>query len=118
MENQKPNQDRRDRIRIIFKAQVIIKTGYFVKNIVMTLKNISMSGLLADINDKVPADTNDILPVGKHCDIAVIVPGKSSKLVLHIKGKISRHTETGVAIRFDDELEWWSIFSMFKNYSK
>jgi len=110
MEKQEPNQDRRNRIRIHFKARVIIRTGNFVNNIVMTLKDISMTGLLADSNDK--------LPVGEHCDVAVIVPGKSSKLVLHIKGKISRHTETGIAIRFDDELEWWSIFSMFHNYSK
>jgi len=110
MEKQRTDQDRRDRIRIHFKARVIIKTGNFVKNIVMTLKNISMTGLLADTNDK--------LPVGEQCDIAVIVPGKSSKLVLHIRGKISRHTETGIAIRFDDELEWWSIFSMFKNFGK
>ncbi len=110
MEKNRPNQERRDRIRIHFKARVIIKTGSFIKNIVMTLKDISMTGLLADTNDK--------LPVGSQCDIAVIVPGKSSKLVLYIKGKISRHTETGIAIRFDDELEWWSIFSMFRNYSR
>jgi len=75
MEKQMPNKDRRDRIRIHFKARVIIRTGNFVKNIVMTLKNISMTGLLADTNDK--------LPVGQKCDVAVIVPGKSSKLVLH-----------------------------------
>ena len=108
MENQKPNQERRDRIRIHFKARVIIKTGNFVSNIVMILKDISMTGLHADTNEK--------LPVGEHCDIAVIVSGKSSKLVLHIKGTVSRHTKTGIALRFDDELEWWSIFSMFKNY--
>ena len=108
MENQKPNQDRRDRIRIHFKARVIIKTGNFVSNIVMILKDNSMTGLRADTNEK--------LPVGEHCDIAVIVSGKSSKLVLHIKGTVSRHTKTGIALRFDDELEWWSIFSMFKNY--
>ena len=110
MENRSPAEDRRDRIRIHFKARVIIRTGNFVKNIVMTLKNISMTGLLAE--------TDDRLPIGQQCDIAVIVPGKSSKLVLHIKGKISRHTDKGIAIRFNDELEWWSIFSMFQNYSK
>ena len=110
MENQIPKQNRRDRIRIHFKARVIIKTGNFVRNIVMTLKDVSMTGLRADTNDK--------LPVGKHCDIAVIVPGKSSKLVLHIKGTVNRHTQTGIVIRFDNDLEWWSIFSMFKNYSK
>lgn len=110
MENNRPIIDRRDRIRINFKARVIIRTGHFVKNIVMTLKDISMTGLLAETKEK--------LPIGKECDIAVIVPGKSSKLVLHIKGKIKRHTENGIAIRFNDELEWWSIFSMFKNFGK
>ncbi len=110
MEQQRLNYDRRNRTRIHFKARVIIRTGNFVRNIRMILKDISMTGLLADTNDK--------LPVGEHCDMAVIVPGKSSKLVLHIKGKISRHTETGIAIRFDDELEWWSLFSIFRNYSK
>ena len=103
-------EERRERVRIRFKARVIIKTGNFVSNILMTSVNISMTGLLAE--------TQSDIAVGAHCNLAIIVPGRSSKLVLHIKGTVTRKTDKGVAIQFDDELEWWGLFSMYSNYGR
>jgi len=103
-------EEKRERVRIRFKARVIIKTGNFVSNILMTSVNISMTGLLAE--------TNSNITVGEHCDLAIIVPGRSSKLVLHIKGIVTRKTKSGLAFQFDDELEWWGLFSMYSNYGK
>jgi hypothetical protein len=55
-------------------------------------------------------ETTERPPTSSKCNIEIVVPGDHSCLRIDkIKGVVMRHAEDGVAIQFDDLLEWVAL---------
>lgn len=70
------------------------------------LRDISITGLFMEMDDS-PS-------VGHHCDIEIVFEGKHSRLVIeNVGGIIIRSNEDGVAVRFDERLEWFVLIPLY-----
>lgn len=102
-------KDKRKRLRINFSAQTKILDIENGKDYSVAMTDISMNGL---------SGTSEGIPLknGQNCNLEIIIPGKTSRLILEISGKIARIDGATVAVEFDNDLEWWAIFSIYKPY--
>ena len=100
--------EKRRRARISFYTEIVLKAKEFEVSVNANLKDISMNGLFVETDKKIP--------IGTSCDIAIILTGKSSKLMVSAEGLVARQAESGLGIQFHDDLEWWTVFSMYSQY--
>lgn len=102
-------KDKRKRLRIHFSAQT---------KILDTLNGIGYSVAMTDISMNGLSGTSEGIPLktGQNCNVEIIIPGKTSRLILEISGRIARIDADTVAVEFDNDLEWWAIFSIYKPY--
>ncbi len=104
--------EKRKRHRVNFETEVRLKTAE--DNIITANSaDISMSGLFLE--------TNQTLEIGLECEVSLIIKGKTSKLTIITFGKIVRHVEKsiiGIGVEFVDDLEWWSLFSIYQLYGE
>jgi hypothetical protein len=71
-----------------------------------TLRDISINGLFIELRN--------CPDVGQQCDIAIVFQGKHSRLVIEdVGGCIVRSDADGVAIRFDERLEWFVLIPLY-----
>lgn len=89
--NNFPNEKRKE-ARAKFYAMVTLRSG--MKEILPKTRaqDISMTGIFIN--------TEYTLPVGKNCDVQIHLKGKSSILMLLIKGTVVRCSEDGIGITF------------------
>jgi hypothetical protein len=86
-------EERRKRTRVHFTTQVIVKTDKSEIAAEAKSEDISIKGIFINTDKK--------MPVGTPCDIEILLTGMSTKLVLNIKGVITRQDESGLGIAFD-----------------
>ena len=87
--------------------------------IITTSDGKKVKGEIGDISiDGLFLKTNGMLYKDTPCEAKIFIIGRDSKLVLLVKGKVVRHDPLGVGIRFDSNLEWWAMFSIFSLYTK
>lgn len=101
--------EKRKRRRVPFRTQVVLKIGTEVL-IETTSADISMNGVLIETDKKVP--------LGSPCELEIVLSGKTSKLAMYVKGSVARQDVSCIGIKFDDDLEWWSIFAIYAQYGK
>jgi hypothetical protein len=71
-----------------------------------TIRDISITGLFMEMNDGPE--------VGRKCNIEIVFKGEHSRLVIEdLGGIISRNDEDGIAIRFDERLEWFVLIPLY-----
>ena len=70
------------------------------------LRDISIIGLFMELDDR-PV-------VGHPCDIDIIFDGDHSRLIIeNVRGMIVRSDQDGVAVRFDQRLEWFILIPLY-----
>ncbi len=103
------DKEKRKRLRISFTARTRIfdpETGSVCD---VGLTDISMNGMSGTASD-IPIKS------GQYCVVEIIIPGKSSRLILEVHGKVARNTGNVIAVEFENDLEWWAIFSIYKPF--
>ncbi len=85
-------KDKRKEIRVSYETKVVLTKGSSQILAEATSIDLSVSG----INLK----TDEKIPVGTKCNVAIIFEGKTSRLLLSIKGVIARHTDIGLGIAY------------------
>lgn len=71
-----------------------------------TLRDISITGLFMAINE-CPAE-------GQRCTIDIVFAGEHSRLKIEqVAGCIIRSDEDGIAVRFDNRLEWFILIPLY-----
>lgn len=101
--------DKRKRLRISFATKTMIIDPENRKNYEVAMSDISMNGMRGAISG-IPMQN------GQSCCVEIIIPGKTSRLILEVNGKIARKTDESIAVEFENDLEWWAIFSIYKPY--
>lgn len=100
--------EKRHRNRVVFETRVNVKSidETFISEGIS--KNIGMGGIYIEMPDFLGPETP--------CDVEIILNARHSHLVLHIKGDVSRIDEKGMAVKFDNDLEWWALFAIYGQY--
>ena len=101
--------ERRGRSRVNYAASVVIRPNGYDFEICGQSTDISMNGLHAVSKCDVPNGTN--------CEVLMFLQGKNSLLTMEIGGEVTRCADDGIAVRFDDDLEWWAIFTIYSQFS-
>ena len=86
------DQNKRRGTRVLFNVKAELSYGDQV--ICGEVRNLSLKGMLVDIDTPVPAETE--------LAIRIYLSGTSSSLTLDMKGKIVRCDENGLAVRFKE----------------
>lgn len=98
--------ERRISVRMPFASKgfcSIPKTGKMYSGI---LRDISITGLFMEMKDG-PV-------VGHQCVIDIVFEGEHSRLKIeNVAGSIIRSEEDGVAVHFDDRLEWFILIPLY-----
>jgi hypothetical protein len=56
----------------------------------------------------------DTIDKNYKCDIEIILEGKHSQLsIKNLSGRIIRNDDDGVAVRFDERLEWFALVPLY-----
>jgi hypothetical protein len=87
------DEERRRKTRVQFTTQVVVKTEESEIVTEANSEDISIKGIFVNTEQKIPAGTS--------CDVEILLMGTSTRLVLDIKGVITRQDETGLGIVFD-----------------
>lgn len=98
--------ERRVSVRMPFVSKgycSLPKTGEKYSGI---LRDISITGLFMEMDD-CPA-------AGQQCDIDIVFEGEYSRLKIeNVAGTIIRSTEAGIAVHFDNRLEWFILIPLY-----
>lgn len=98
--------ERRVSFRLPFVSKVICFVNETETNFFGTLRDMSISSLFME--------TDNYPDIGDTCNIDIVFEGESSRLKIeNVKGSIVRSDEDGVAIRFDDRLEWFALVPLY-----
>lgn len=98
--------ERRESYRIPFVSKVICHVIDTDKRYEGMLRDISITSLFMESENN--------FQIGDKCDIDIVFDGKHSRLVIEsVHGKIVRCTEDGVAIQFDELLEWFTLIPLY-----
>ena len=98
--------ERRLSVRMPFAAKGLCHVNEMDKKCCGTLRDISIIGLFLELND-CPG-------VGQRCDIEIVFEGMHSRLTIEkVKGIITRSEKDGVAVRFDERLEWFILIPLY-----
>ena len=91
--------ERRDSFRLPFATKVICYVETSEKKYCGTLSEMSIDGFFME--------TIDCPHVGYKCNIEIVLEGKHSRLRIEkLRGIIIRSNDEGMAVRFDERLEW------------
>jgi len=98
--------ERRVSFRMPFATEVICHVDELEKKYYGTLRDLSITSLFMEVNNCPHA--------GCKCHINIILKGKHSRLeIKDITGSIVRRDEDGVAIYFDERLEWFGMVPLY-----
>jgi len=86
-------KEKRRTTRVTFRAEAVLRTAAEEISAPADTRDISIQGLFLRTSPKPP--------VGALCDVDIRLTGSSSELVIHVKGRVVRHDEDGVAIAFE-----------------
>ncbi len=98
--------NRRETFRMLFVSKLICRVEESGKEYPGTLHDISIIGLFAEMEG--------CPKVGEGCSVDIFFEGDHSRLIIEkVRGKILRSDEQGVAIRFDNRLEWFILIPLY-----
>jgi hypothetical protein len=98
--------NRRTSFRMPFISKLVCQVKGSEKKYDGTLRDISITGLFVEM-DEYPA-------VGNTCEMKIYLEGDHSRLVIEkVSGKIVRSDSKGVAIVFDNRLEWFVLIPLY-----
>jgi len=98
--------EHRDSFRLPFTSKVNCHVDTIDKKYRGTLRDMSMTGFFMEIDDCPHVDYK--------CDIEIILEGKHSQLsIKNLSGRIIRNDDDGVAVRFDERLEWFALVPLY-----
>ncbi|MFW2366500.1 MAG: hypothetical protein ACN4GW_08785 [Desulforhopalus sp.] len=98
--------DRRLSMRLPFASKVICTVDGKEEKYCGTLRDMSITSLYMEAKN-FPKDASS-------CNIDIILQGKYSRLRLEeIAGHVIRHGGDGVAISFDERLEWFALVPLY-----
>jgi len=106
----KPDKDKRKRLRIDFEAQVKLWFEAIDVTLNAKMKNISINGIFVE--------TDKIIPLNTPCQINVIITALHSRLTIETSGFVSRLDPSGLAVKFENNMEWFAFFPIFEHYGK
>lgn len=105
--------ERRDCIRLDFKLPVEVlcqETGKLVQGVSV---NLGINGMLLQVEKDSVAEVSDN---GKPCMARLTFQGKGSRLVIdELQSTICRIEENRVALQFGEPLEWFLLFTVYKD---
>ncbi len=100
------SDERRVSVRTPFVSKGCCTVHETNKNYSGTLRDISITGLFMEM-DSCP-------DVGQKCDSEIVFEGAHSRLVIeNVRGTILRSGDEGVAIHFDERLEWFVLIPLY-----
>lgn len=98
--------ERRVSVRMPFVSKGFLHAHEIDKKYCGTLRDVSITGLFMELHDS-PS-------VGHRCDIDIVFEGKHSRLMIeNVGGTIIRSEDDGVAVRFDERLEWFVLIPLY-----
>lgn len=100
--------ERRQRNRVIFETRVNVRSEDETFMSEGTSKNIGMGGVYIEIPDFIGPETT--------CLVEIILSARHSHISLHVKGDVIRVDGKGMAIKFENDLEWWALFAIYGQY--
>ncbi|MCF8067804.1 MAG: PilZ domain-containing protein [Desulfobacterales bacterium] len=86
------SDNRRQKVRVCFDTDVVIKTEDSEYNVKGSSKDLSINGILILMDED--------LVEGTKCDIEVLLSGVTKRIALEMKGSVVRSDESGIAITF------------------
>lgn len=70
------------------------------------LRDISITGLFMEMDNGPEA--------GRKCEIEIVFKGQHSRLLIEdLGGTVSRSDEDGIAVHFDERLEWFVLIPLY-----
>ncbi len=98
--------ERRVSFRMPFATEVICHADELDKKYCGTLRDLSITSLFMEVDDSPH--------IGCRCHVNIILKGKHSRLeIKNIAGSIVRKDEDGVAVYFDERLEWFALVPLY-----
>jgi hypothetical protein len=98
--------NRRTAFRMPFVSRLVCHTKENNKKHAGILRDISINGLFMEVED-CPA-------VGCQCHVDIYFEGTHSRLVVEkVDGLVVRSEPRGVAVKFDNRLEWFVLIPLF-----
>lgn len=98
--------DRRESMRLPFASEVICTVDGVPEPCSGTLRDMSITSLYME--------TRSFPENGRKCVLDIVLAGKHSRLRLEqIAGHVIRHDGDGVAIGFDERLEWFALVPLY-----
>jgi len=98
--------ERRESVRTPFVVKGFCHLRKHDRKYAGMLRDISINGLFIELS-ACPR-------VGAECDMTIVFQGKHSRLVIeNVGGCVVRSGEDGVAIRFDERLEWFVLIPLY-----
>ena len=99
-------EERRTSYRLPFSAPFLCRLDEEGGAYSGILRNVSITGCHGTLEKR--------LPVGAACTLQIIFPGSHSRLnVEGVRGRVVRSDEEGLAVRFDQRLEWFVLIPLF-----
>ncbi len=100
------SDERRVSVRTPFVSKGFCHVREIDKKYSGALRDVSIIGLFLELDD--------CPNVGYHCDITIVFQGKHSRLTIeNVSGVIIRKEKDGVAVRFDERLEWFLLIPLY-----
>lgn len=98
--------ERRISVRMPFVSEVFCIIPDMKRKYRGTLRDISITGLFMEMDNGPEA--------GLKCDIEIVFNGKHSRLLIeNLGGMVSRKDKAGIAVRFDERLEWFVLIPLY-----
>ncbi len=105
--------DKRKSVRLDFKVPVRISYPIADRVFKGVLVNLSVHGMLVDLQDDM---TNIAVDHLGSCTVRVIFPGKGSRLIIdELESTVVRCNNNMLALEFSEPLEWFLLFSVYKS---
>lgn len=90
---EKNDNERRQKLRVDFKTNVIVNTAESEISVDGSSKDLSLKGVFVNTKEKIPENTK--------CYVRVLLSGMTENIALKMQGKVIRKDEAGIAIAFD-----------------
>jgi len=87
------NPERRKRVRVEFRADIILETGDLSIRAEGSSTDLSLGGIFVKTDERFSVDTP--------CRVQVVLSGTLEPVVLKMEGRVVRCHTTGVAVTFD-----------------
>jgi len=95
---------KRIRTRISYSAHALVKSS---------VKGVT-KGMVRDISiDAIYLLCKPIFTLQEKVNVEIFLIGKESELIIRVPARVTRKDQDGIALCFNNPLEWWPIFSHF-----